>query len=109
MLLLCNPYNPVGRVLNRSELEAIVAVCVRHDITLCSDEIHCELILDDLPHLPVASLSEAAARQTVTLMAHTKTFNVAGIAGGFAIIQNDSRRRRFEAVSKGLKIGRAHV
>ena len=102
VLLLCNPYNPVGRVLNRSELEAIVAVCVRHDITLCSDEIHCELILDDLPHLPVASLSEAAARQTVTLMAHTKTFNVAGIAGGFAIIQNDSRRRRFEAVSKGL-------
>lgn len=102
VLLLCNPYNPVGRVLDRAELMAVVEVCAKHDITICSDEIHCELILDDVRHIPTASVSEVAARQTVTLMSHTKTFNVAGISGGFAIIQDDSRRRRFEAVAKGL-------
>ena len=102
VLLLCNPYNPVGRVLDRAELEAIVDICEQYDITICSDEIHCELILDELRHLPAASLSATAARRTVTLMSHTKTFNVAGIAGGFAIIQDAERFERFEAVSKGL-------
>ena len=102
VLLLCNPYNPVGRVLGRSELSAIVDICAARDITICSDEIHCELILDEARHVPTASLSVAAAAQTITLMSHTKTFNVAGIAGGFAIIANDSLRRRFEAIAKGL-------
>ena len=102
VLLLSNPYNPVGRALTRAELEEITGICIAHDITLCSDEIHCELLLDDVRHVPSASLSVAASMQTITLMAHTKTFNIAGIGGGFAVIQDVERRQRFEAVSKGM-------
>ena len=73
LFILCNPHNPVGRVYARDELETLVALCKKHDILICSDEIHCGLILDkDKPHIPAASLDPDTAARTITLMAASK-------------------------------------
>ena len=80
VFILCNPHNPVGRVYARDELETLAAVCKKHDIIICSDEIHCGLILDkDKPHIPVATLDPETAARTITLMAASKTFNLPGL------------------------------
>ena len=102
LLMLCNPFNPIGRTLTRTELESIVDISVQNDLIICSDEIHCDLVLDGRPHIPTASISEAAAERTITLMAPSKTFNLAGLGGSFAIIQNPLLREQFEAPRAGL-------
>ena len=89
LLMLCNPHNPVGRIYNREELQQIATICDKHDIIICSDEIHCQLLLDeDKPHIPIASLDPAILDRTITLMAPSKTFNLAGLACSFAIVAN---------------------
>ncbi len=103
LLLLCNPHNPVGRVFSRGELQAIAEACERHDLTLCSDEIHCGLILDpDKPHVPVASLSENIARRTVTLMSASKTFNLPALGCAYAIASNPEVRARIRKTMAGI-------
>jgi cystathionine beta-lyase len=101
-LLFCNPHNPVGRVYQRDELERLADICLRHDLVLCSDEIHCDLIYSGHRHLPIASLSPEVAARTITLMAPSKTFNVAGLKCSFAVIQNAALRERFCAARAGL-------
>lgn len=105
LLLLCNPFNPVGRLLDRDELEGIAAICEAEDLWICSDEVHCDLLLDDRQHIPFATLSPAMAARTVTLMAPSKTFNIAGLGGSFAIIQNPELRARFKAGGQGILPG----
>lgn len=105
MFLLCNPHNPVGRVFTRSELERMAEICLRHDLIICSDEIHSDLIYSGHRHTPIATLSEEVAARTVTLMAPSKTFNIAGLSCSFAIIPNPELRRRFEAGHMGLVHG----
>jgi cysteine-S-conjugate beta-lyase len=95
MLVLCSPHNPVGRVWDRGELEALVDLCARRDLLIVSDEIHCDLVMKGHRHLPTASLSEAAAEITVTCVAATKTFNLAGLGGSLTIIPNQGLRSRF--------------
>jgi cystathionine beta-lyase len=103
LLLLCNPHNPVGRVFSRDELRAIAEVCERNDLTLCSDEIHCGLILDpDKPHVPVASLSESIAHRTVTLMSASKTFNLPALGCAYAIASNPEVRARIRKAMAGI-------
>lgn len=102
LFLLCHPHNPVGRVFRRAELERLGEFCLRHKIVLCSDEIHCDLVLDDLPHLPVASLSPELAENTITLMAPSKTFNVPGLGCAFALIPNGTLRARFQRAAQGI-------
>lgn len=103
LLLLCNPHNPVGRVYTREELAALAAVCERHDLVICSDEIHCGLVLDaDRRHVPIASLGEDIAARTVTLMAASKTFNLPGMGAAFAIIADPGMRQRITRVMKGI-------
>jgi cystathionine beta-lyase len=103
LLLLCNPHNPVGRVFSREELRAVADLCERHDLTLCSDEIHCGLILDsDKPHIPVASLGESIARRTVTLMSASKTFNLPALGCAFAIASNTEVRMRIRKAMAGI-------
>ncbi len=103
LLLLCNPHNPVGRVFSRDDLRAIADVCERHDLTLCSDEIHCGLILDpDKPHVPVATLSESIARRTVTLMSASKTFNLPALGCAYAIASNPEMRARIRKAMAGI-------
>ncbi len=103
LFLLCNPHNPAGRCFTREELEALITICERHDIILCSDEIHCDLILDkDKKHIPTATLNERAADRTITLMAPSKTYNIPGLGCSFAIIPNDHLRRRFFKATAGI-------
>jgi cysteine-S-conjugate beta-lyase len=99
LLLFCNPHNPVGKVFGREELTAIAEICERHDLLICSDEIHCDLILDPCRHVPFASLSREIADRTVTLMSPSKTFNLSGLNCGFAVISNPDLRERFRAAT----------
>ena len=102
VFVLCHPHNPFGRVWRRNELEAVVDFCRRHDLVLCSDEIHCDLVLDALPHVPTATLSDDAAARTVTLMSPSKTFNLPGLNFAFAVIPDEGLRRRFTTEAEGL-------
>jgi len=99
---LCSPYNPLGRAFAADELTAIADLCCDHDVIICSDEIHCDLLFDGRRHVPTASLSERIAQNCVTLMAPSKTFNIAGLGGAFTIIQNPALRRRFRRQMKGV-------
>jgi cystathionine beta-lyase len=103
LLLLCHPHNPVGRCWSRDELAQIADFAARHDLVVCSDEIHCDLILDaDKQHLPFALLDAAAAARSITLMAPSKTFNIPGLACALAIIPDAGLRQRFLRVMQGI-------
>lgn len=101
ILLLCNPHNPVGRRYERREIERIADICVAHDILICSDEIHCDLILDNGPHVPTATLGPEVSARTITLMAPSKTFNIPGLNCAFAIIENADLRTKFKRAREG--------
>ena len=103
LFYLCNPHNPLARVWRRAELERLGEFCARHDLVLCSDEIHCDLILDpSLPHVPSAKLSPDLAKRTVTLMAPSKTYNVPGLGTSLAIIPDAGLRARFNRAAAGI-------
>ena len=103
LLLLCNPHNPVGRVFSRDELQAIADVCVRHNLVLCSDEIHNGLILDaDKRHIPVATLGEEIAQRTVTLMSASKTFNLPALGCAYAIAASPELRAKLRKAMAGI-------
>ncbi len=88
LLMYCNPHNPVGRVYRREELERLAEIALRHDLIICSDEIHGDLIMSGHQHIPMASLSPEIAQRTITLTALTKTYNLAGLHLGVVITQN---------------------
>jgi cystathionine beta-lyase len=102
LFLLCNPHNPVGRVFTRDELAHMAEICARHDLVICSDEIHCELLFSGSRHLPIATLSPEIEARTITLMAPSKTFNIAGLHCSVAIVPDDSLRRRMQSARRGL-------
>jgi cystathionine beta-lyase len=102
MFVLCNPHNPVGRVFTRVELERMAEICLRHDLVIISDEIHCDLVYAPNQHIPIASLDPEIARRTVTLMAPSKTFNIAGLECSFAIIPDAQTRKRYLDGRQGL-------
>jgi cystathionine beta-lyase len=102
LFFLCNPHNPVARVFRRDELERIANFCLRHNLLLCSDEIHCDLILDDLPHIPTGTLGSEIAARTITLMAPSKTYNVPGFGTSLAIISDPSLRATFVRATAGI-------
>jgi cysteine-S-conjugate beta-lyase len=103
LFLLCSPHNPVGRVFSREELERLAFFCLRHDLVICSDEIHAGLILDpDKKHLPTASLSREVARRTITLLAPSKTYNIPGLGFSFAVISDPGLRGDFRQAMAGI-------
>ena len=102
LLLLCNPFNPIGRVLSFSELREIVDICLDHHLLICSDEIHCDLVFDGRTHIPLAKVDERIEQSLVTLISPGKTYNIAGIGGGIAIIKNKSLREKFLEASHGV-------
>lgn len=97
--LLCNPQNPLGRVFSAAEVVKLAEFCESHDLVLVSDEIHCDLIYDevDSPHFSALNLPEHLAKRTITLLSPSKTWNIAGLGYAFAIIPDDTVRRRFSA------------
>lgn len=103
LLMFCNPHNPTGRVFRREELEQVAEFCLKHDLLICSDEIHCDLVLESsLSHIPMASVSGVIAQRCVTLLAPSKTFNIAGLACSVAVIPDTKLRRRFNQQMMGL-------
>ena len=102
LFILCHPHNPVGRTFGVRELERLADLCERHDLVICSDEIHCDLLLDGRKHRPLATLAPEIARRCITLMAPSKTFNIAGLGASFAIVQNPELRRRFKWTMRGI-------
>jgi cystathionine beta-lyase len=104
MFLLCHPHNPTGQVYSQSDLTRMAEICASEDIIICADEIHSELLLGETRHTPMATLSPEVAARTITLIAPSKTFNVAGLFCGFAIISNESLRRRYQAAVERLTL-----
>ncbi|MBR0568103.1 PatB family C-S lyase [Azoarcus sp. L1K30] len=103
LFMLCNPHNPVGRVFDRDELTWIANLAEKRDMVICSDEIHCGLVLDEhRPHIPIAALDSAVARRTITLMAPSKTWNIPALYASFAIIPDAELRRRFRRAMRGI-------
>ncbi len=102
MFLLCSPHNPVGRVWTQPELERIAEECLRRGVAICSDEIHADLVFSESKHIPIGSLDNEIAEQTITLMAPSKTFNIPGLYCSFAIIPNKDLRKKFLAARRGV-------
>jgi cystathionine beta-lyase len=103
LFYLCNPHNPIARVWRRAELEKLADFCLRHKLVLCSDEIHCDLILDpSLKHVPTALLSPEIAARTLTLMAPSKTYNIPGLGTSLAIVPDTALRTRFVRATAGI-------
>lgn len=101
ILMLCNPQNPSGRVFTKEELLEIEQFVIKHDLLVLSDEIHAELVWEG-EHTPYATLSEDAKNRTITLISASKTFNLPGLSGGFAIIENDALRDEYHKAMIGL-------
>lgn len=102
ILIFCSPHNPCGRVWEKEELEDMMDLCRRYDVTVISDEIWSDIILEGHRHIPTQSVSEDAAMRTVALYAPSKTFNLAGLIGAYHVIRNEDLRkkvRRQSAVS----------
>ena len=103
LFLLCHPHNPVGRCWNRDELLDLAAFAEANDLVVCSDEIHCGLVLDaDKRHIPFASLSPEAAKRSITLMAPSKTYTIPGLGCAFAVIPDAALRQRFLRAMDGI-------
>jgi cystathionine beta-lyase len=105
IFLLCNPHNPTGRVFRREELAQMAEVCLRENIVICSDEIHCDLLFQGSRHLPIATLAPEIADRTITLMAPSKTYNVPGLKCSLAIVQNSELRKTLKETHTGLVHG----
>ena len=92
--IFCSPHNPTGRVWERAELEAMMELFRKHDVTVISDEIWSDLLLFGSRHIPLQSVSEDAKNRTIALYAPSKTFNLAGLIGSYHIIYNQALRHR---------------
>ena len=109
LFLLCNPHNPGGRVWNADELVRIADICARNGVIVISDEIHCDMALTGYKHTVFATVSEAAAQNSVTLMAASKTFNIAGLKSSYHIIQNEALRKQYSEYLTRSELDTAHL
>lgn len=95
MIILCSPHNPVGRVWSEEELRRLASLCLERNLIIVSDEIHGDLVFRGHRHVPLASLSPDIAARTITLLAPSKTFNVAGLSASVAVASERTIRERF--------------
>ena len=102
MFLFCHPHNPLGMTFTRQDLQDMVEICLQNEVTIVSDEIHSELLLNSSKHIPLATLSPEIADKSITLIAASKTFNTAGLFCAFAIIPNPELRARFTQVNEEI-------
>lgn len=109
ILILCNPHNPGGRVWTKQELIDIAEICYDHKILVISDEIHSDLAFLPNKHIPFASVSEKAASNSITFMAPSKTFNIAGIVSSYSIIPNKELRDKFNAYLTSSELEEGHI
>jgi len=105
MLFLCNPHNPVGRAWKQEELQELADLCVKYGVIVISDEIHSDLLLGGNSHIPLASLGKEIADLTLTCMAPSKTFNLAGLYTSVMIATNPALIKRYEKVLDAVHVG----
>jgi cystathionine beta-lyase len=105
-IILCNPHNPVGRVWSKEELSKLGDICIKKNLVIVSDEIHGDLTYKGHKYMPMASISEEIAQSTITFIAPSKTFNIAGLATSIAIIPNEKLRNTFEKGVEKLELGK---
>lgn len=106
MFLLCNPHNPVGRVWTKEELQKLGEICLKNNVKVISDEIHSDIIFKGHKHVPFASISEEFAQNSITCMAPTKTFNIAGLQMSQVILPNKDDYKILDAAFARLDIRR---
>ena len=109
MIFLCNPHNPGGRVWKREELEKLAELCTRKKILVVSDEIHSDIIFSGQQHIPLASLGIEIASRTVTCMAPSKTFNLAGLSSSFVVIPDPDKRSQFDKLLHDYNIYHGNI
>ena len=101
-VMLSNPQNPTGRIYTRDELSTFAEICLRTNTVIVSDEIHWGICLEpDLDHIPLATLGDEVDDNTITLISHTKSYNIAGLQSAFAVIRNPDLRERFDDAKSG--------
>lgn len=105
LFLLCQPQNPTGQIYTAAELTRLAEICLRHNLVICSDEIHSELLLGGARHVPLAPLAPEIADRTITLYSVSKTFNLPGLFCSVAIISNPELRQKFIAAREGIVPG----
>jgi len=104
MLILCNPHNPGGMAWTKDELRQVGEICMDHNVLVVSDEIHSDLIYSGHQHIPFASVSEEFAMNSITCMAPSKTFNVAGLSTSFVVIPNKKMFNRYDRLMEGTHL-----
>lgn len=109
MAILCSPHNPVARVWKKEELEAFAALCLKYNVLIISDEIHSDLIFPGHKHIPLSTLSEEIAQQTITCMAPSKTFNLAGLSTSFLVMPNKVHKRKYEKILDDVHVGAGNI
>jgi cystathionine beta-lyase len=109
MIIISNPHNPVGRVWTPEELKELADICLKKNILILSDEIHCDLVLPGFKHTSLASLSEEISGSTITFIAPSKTFNLAGLSSSTVIISNPALRKHFNRVVENLHVGGGNI
>ncbi|MBK7627028.1 MAG: putative C-S lyase [Bacteroidales bacterium] len=109
MIIISNPHNPVGRVWSPEELLQLAEICLAKNILVLSDEIHSDLVLPGYKHTPFALLSEEIAAITITFIAPSKTFNLAGLSTSSVIISNPELRKSFTRIVDNLHIGNGNI
>lgn len=102
IFILCNPHNPVGRVFPEDTVEQLAAFCRRHELVFISDEIHCDLVLDEVRHTSGLKFAREEGSRTLAMFAPSKTFNLAGLACAFIVIPDAATRRHFQRAARGI-------
>lgn len=109
LLIMSNPHNPVGRVYTRNELQELSVLTSKYDVVVISDEIHSDIIMPGSQHIPFASISDDAANRTITFVAPSKTFNIAGLSTGIAIIPNELLQKKFNDILSSLHLTMGNI
>ncbi len=109
MIFLCSPHNPAGIVWPQEAIRRIGELCIKHNVLLISDEIHSDLIFPGFKHIPAAKISDEISRITITCMAPSKTFNLAGFSTAFLVISNSKLRARYEEVLDQVHVGSGNI
>jgi cystathionine beta-lyase len=109
MMILCSPHNPTGNVWTREELVKLADICLNNNILMLSDEIHSDLVLRGHRHIPTASLGKNIARNTITFIAPSKTFNLAGLSTSVVISSNMKLLRRFSEIMDHVHVGSGNI
>ena len=109
ILIICSPHNPVGRVWTEKELTRVLTICAEHDVLVIADEIHADIVYSPHRFVPIASISEELAQNTVSCFAPAKTFNIAGMVDAMVVIPNDDIRKQFHAFAHQYQINKTNV